>query len=817
MLDQLRFACRQLNRNRGFAAIVVATLALAVGVNTGVFSVVHAVLLKPLPYVEADRLMAICESNPGQGLDRYVTSLASYSDWSRQSGTFEEMAAATLLAPATLISEGGPRQVQVGAISANFFRLLRVEPLLGRTFRKDEETPELGSVVILSEALWRGHFAADPSVLNRTVQLGDHAFTVVGVMPARTKLFDPSGVQGWQSGFAKSEVWRPLPVESGLKRQRSYRSFLVLGRLKKEVSQLAARTEMSVIAGQQARDYPDSHAGWTADVQPWRSTIGRSAQSVLLLLFVASFFVFALAMANLTNLSLARAVTRRDEFAVRTAIGAGSLNLLGQLLTEGLLLSALGGGIGFLLAAWSTSLLTQFVPLEIPRMEEIQISGPVFCFGFGLCAIATLIMGLTPLLTLRRRKDAASALFGSRGSTPSRPIGRLRSAMAILQIALAIVLLVATGTLLRSLAHLNRVDPGFKTIDRYALDINIGGRSYSEASKRIQFVEKLLSRSKEQAELEAFGAVDGLPLDSGSSSMEIAITSIDGMPPAMAHGKLVATLRIASPDYFDALGLRKTAGRFFGTADHSNAPPVVLINEAMARRCFPGANPVGRRILSPDLGQEPCEIVGVIADVKQSRLDLSPAPEVYRCMLQDCFSTVTLVFRTRSLERAVATVRKEVAAIDPLVSVSRLRNLDDLLDTSLAPKRFALILMAVFAGTSMVLACIGTYGVLSNMVNERTREFGTRLAVGAQRSQVVGLVVGHGARLLCFGVILGFLGLLMVRPLLRSLLFQVTSFDPLSVMMVLLLVGLVSVLGCWAPARRVCALDPVAALRDDRS
>jgi len=368
-MNDLKFAFRQLMKNPGFTAVAALTLALGIGANTAIFSVVDAILLRPLPYPEPDRLVVVCESNARQGWDQYVTSMGAYADWRRQNSVFHQLAAAAVLSQAPVLGHTGAELVHVAAVSADFFPVLGIQPILGRQFGSEEENPDRGNVVLLSEGLWRERFEADPGVLNQSIWLGERSFTVVGVMPASVKLFDPAGVQGWDNGFSKSDLWRPLPVDSGLRKQRNYRAFLVLGRLKPNVSLTQAQSEMTNIAREQAREFPDSNAGWGITVQSWQRTVVRNARMPLVLLLGAVGFVLLIATANLANLCLARAVSRQNEFAIRMALGAGRLRIARQLVGESVLLSCMGGAAGLLFARWSISLLIGLIPASFPRTD----------------------------------------------------------------------------------------------------------------------------------------------------------------------------------------------------------------------------------------------------------------------------------------------------------------------------------------------------------------------------------------------------------------------------------------------------------------
>jgi putative ABC transport system permease protein len=809
-----RHAARMLLNSPGFTAVAVLTLAIGIGANTAIFSVVNTVLLRPLPYKDSGRMVAVCESNPRLGLDQYVASMGAYADWRRQSSCFQELAAATVLGPSSLLGKSDAQLVHVAAVSADFLPMLGIQPILGRQFAREEENPDHSGVVLLSEGLWRGRFGADPGVLDHSVRLGDRNFTVVGVMPAGVKLFDPAGVQGWDNGFSKCDLWRPLPVDSGLRNQRSYRAFLVLGRLKPLVTLAQAQNEMVNIADKAAAEFPGSDAGWAITVQPWQQTVVRNARKPLVLLWSAVGLVLIIATANLANLCLARATTRQKEFAIRTALGAGRFRVARQLLAESLLLSSLGGASGLLLARWSIGFARALIPANIPRADEINFDGPVFAFTSAVTLIVGLLFGLAPLLTIWRRDVNTALKAEARGSTGSLSGRRLRAWLVTSEVALVVILLTGAGLLARSFKRLHEVNPGFRPDHVFAMDLSIGSAALTNELRRIQFVEQLMGRLSSLPGVESAAAVDGLPLDANRGKMDIALTSIDGNPPATPDGKLLAGLRLVSPEYFRTMGIALSRGRFFTARDRTNTAPVVIINQALARRYFPGLNPVGRRIGSPDFGPQLCEIAGVVEDVKQTALDASPGPEVFRPLLQECFSSVSIVVRARSAPAPIFdAIRREATAIELTVPAYNSRTLDQLIDTSLAPRQFALWLTGSLAGMALLLALVGIYGVLSCMVNELTREIGLRLALGAQRSQVLRMVLWRGMRSVAVGGAIGLAGACSLTRFLRGLLYEVSPSDSLILVTVGSFLIVVTLAACWLPAQRAADVDPMEALR----
>jgi predicted permease len=810
----LRYGFRSFVKSPGFAAVAILTLGLGIGVNTAIFSVVNAVLLKPLPYLESERLVAVCESNPHLGFDHYVTSIGAYLDWRGQNSVFSELAAAMVLGPTPISDRNGSELVHAATVSAGFFPLLGIQPILGRQFLPAEENPDNGNVILLSESLWRSRFGGSPDVLNQSIQLGDRNFTVVGVMPSRLKLFDPAGVQGWDTGFSKSDIWRPLPAQSGLRKQRNYRAFLVLGRLKPNVSLAAANREMATISSAQASQYPDSNAGWNVTVVPWQKTVVQNARLPLILLLGAAGFVLLIGTGNLANLSLARAASRDKEFAIRIALGAGRIRLARQLLVESLLLSCMGGVAGLLFTFWSLSLLTSVIPTNLPRIEEISVDLRVLGFAFATSLIAGLLFGLVPSLSLWKNTPGHSLKLEARGSSESVEGHRLRASLLISQVAIVMILLSGAALLTRSFLRLTQVDPGFRPEHLLAVDVSINGRSYTNEVLKMRAVQALLNRSSELSGSESFAAVDGLPLDLGRGNMNIAVSDPDGVLSVPPNKKLIAGLRLVSPGYFDTMRIPLLRGRDFNASDNVDAAPAVIINETFARKYYAGGDPIGKRIASPDFGPKPCEIIGVIKNVKHTSLDATDQAEVFRPLLQECFSSLTIVTRSRyELPQTFEAVKKIVAGVDRNWPIYNARTLDHLVSESLAPRRFALLLMGLFASLALVLAVIGIYGVFSCVVNERTREIGIRLAVGAQKHDVIGLILRQGMRPVVLGGVIGLFGACALTRVLRTLLFEVSPTDPLTLLGVSVLLALVALAACWLPSRRATKIDPIIALR----
>ncbi|MBE0543426.1 MAG: ABC transporter permease [Verrucomicrobia bacterium] len=812
--QDVRFGLRMLRKNPGFTAVAVLTLALGIGANTAIFSVVNAVLLRPLPYHESERLVAVSESNPQLGWQQYTVSLANYLDWREQNSVFDALAATATAGMGIMNSASGPEQVRTAFVSANLFPVFNVKPLLGRSFVIEEEQRGHADVVLLSERLWRNRFGADSNIVNQSVRLNGRSFTVVGVMPARLKLFEPSRVQGWESGLAQADLWRPLVVWPEKLKWRNMREFLVLGRLKPGITLEEAQSQMTGIASRIEQQFPDSNRGWGARVTPWQQEVTGRSNTGLLMLLAAAALALLIATANLANLLLARLAARQREFAVRVALGAGRFRLTRQLLTESLLLGCAGGAAGLLLGHWGLSLLTNLLPATLPRAEEIGLDLRVLGFVVVVSVITSVTFGLWPILQFWRT-DVNEALKRESLSNLRAGSGQVRSLLVISEVALVTMLLVGAGLMTRSFFRLSEVHLGFNPERLVSVDVSLGGWNYTNGSTMIEFVERLLPRLAELPGTQSTATGNLLPLDLARENLDIAFT-VEGRPPQNPNERLVAGLRQASPAYFKTLGIPLARGRYFTDYDNRSTRSVAIVNESFTRQFFAGSEPIGQRISSPDFGSEPCEIVGVIKDVKHAGANLPATPEVFRPHLQSCFSTMTIVARTSLTPvETIAALRLAVAAIDRDVAVYNPRTMAQQVTAASAPQRFSMLLMGLLASLALALGIVGIYGVLSSIVGERTREIGVRMALGAQRRDIFISIIGRGMRMVMIGMGLGLVGALVLTRWLRSQLFEITPTDPLTFASVTLIVVAIAIIACWLPARRATKVAPMEALRHE--
>ncbi|MFN7949876.1 MAG: ABC transporter permease [Blastocatellia bacterium] len=806
--QDLRYGARMLRKQPGFTLIAVLTLALGIGAVAAIFSVVNAVLLRPLPFAQAERLALVKESLPKLGLAQLSAAPAEYLDYRAGNEVFTELAAFTDRS-LNLTGQGEPQRVQAARVSASLFPLLGVEPVRGRIFRSEEDQPGNDDVVILSHGLWQRHFNADPAILGKTVRLDDRPYTIVGVMPPRFQF--PCR---WTSFAEETELWIPLALSE---RERQTRAsdfqYGVLGRLKPGVSLAQAQANISAVAARFQQQHPDIYQG---DVQIIATVVGLAEDAVqavrpfLLLLAGAVALVLLIACANVANLLLARAATRQREMAVRSALGAGLGRLARQLLTEGLLLAALGVGVGLLLAVWLVEMIVRFGLRNVPRLAEADLDPATLGFTLLVALLTGVLFSLAPAwqaarLNLNETLKEAGARAGQ-----GRAGGRLRRALVIVETAAALALLLGAGLLINSFVRLLRVPPGFnpdgvvvaQTALTPARDMNI------EQSKAMR--KRTLEALRALPGVEAAGVTTNLPLV-GNRNIGFAL---EGDKPGIVN---IAYNAWVSNDYFRALGIPLLQGRVFSDADRESTPPVVVVNETLARRYWPKGEALGKRLKWGGWGQDEwLTIVGVVADVKVSALEAETLPAIYMPIFQIPRSRSSVIYVVRTAGDAASllpTLRRALSAIDAELPVYNLRTMNQVLAESVAQRRFTLLMLAGFAAVALLLAASGLYGVMSYAVTERTRELGIRLALGAQTADVLKLVLGEGMKLTALGMALGLAAAFALTRLMTNLLFGVRATDPLTFAGVALLLMFVALAACWLPARRATKVDPLIALK----
>jgi predicted permease len=798
--QDLAYALRRLRRAPGFTLVATATIAVGIGANAAIFSVVNAVLLKPLPFAQPERLVRVFQTWEGR---RVVYSPQNFLDLQAEARSFEGLAAVDE-GGVTLTSGGPAERVEGAMVSASFFDVIRVRPVRGRGFLPGENDPGRSKVAVLGHRLWSQRFGADGAVVGRTVQLNREPYLVVGIAPR-----DFSFPEG-------AELWTPLEHDEVFRtKSRGAWYLTVIGRLRPGVPVERARDEVATIAARLARQYPDADEGVGATVTSLHEALVGNARSALLVLLGAVGLVLLIACVNVANLLLARVAAREVELAVRSALGASRSRLLRQLLTESLLLATLGGLAGIFLAWVSLDSLLALQPQGLPRLAEVRVDRGVAVFTAVLSIVTGLLFGTFPALHTTRRAAAQTLREGSRGLLFGRG-GRLRSGLVVAQMALAMVLLAGAGLLVRSFAQLRRVDPGFRPEGALTFRIALPETAYANDPRRVAFFDDLLARLRALPGVRSAGAVSGLPL--GGTRMSFSFEVV-GRPPLTPAQQPSMELKIATPDYFRALGVSLRRGRSFGKGDVAGAPPVVLLSEAAVRRFFPGEDPLGQRLkigLRTTKGSAGGEVVGVVSDVKEGGLAEESLPEVYLPYAQVPFESMDVLLRTEvgplSLLSAVQGV---VRGLDPELAIARVRTLDDVVARSVSQPRFYTLLLGAFAAMALLLAAIGIFGVLSYAVVQRAREIGIRVALGAHPAQVQRMVLGHALLLSVAGVAAGLAGALALGRAVAGLLFNLSPGDPATLGGVAALLITVALLASYLPARQATRVDPLVALRSE--
>jgi putative ABC transport system permease protein len=816
MFQDLRFGLRMLVKHKGFTVVTVLTLALGISANTAIFSVVNGVLLRPLPYKEPQRLVMVWTARSllqaQAGVSKSSVSAADFSDWRDQNQVLEQIAA--FQSQSFNITGGGEPEYLGGVrASANLFPLLGVEARLGRTFLPEEDRAGSGRVVILGYGLWQRRFGSDPKIIGQTISLNDQSYTVIGVMPSGFQ-FPRKG--DLPSGFqfpAEANFYTPLALTPEQRNNRGRNYLAVIARLKPKISLDQAQTEMTGIAERLRQQYPGTNRDRGVMLVGLHQQVVGKAQLALLVLLGAVGFVLLIACANVANLLLVRAVARQREMAIRAALGAGRWRVIRQLLTESVLLAVLSGLLAMLLASGSADLLQTILPDNLPRADQVGIDGRVFGFTLLISLLTGILFGLIPAFAASRLSLTDSLKDGGRGS---RGIGhsRFRNLLLVSEVALAVVLLAGAGLMLRSFIKLMSVDPGFDPQNVLTMDIRLPRNRYAPVQQAV-FFQQYLERLSALPGVEAAGAVYPLPFSGAEEGTGI---SIEGQPPPASSERRIVSPRWISPGYFKAMNIHLQRGRELSVSDGSDTPPVLVINEAMARQYWPNQDPIGRRVSFNSHDGQPVwrEIVGVIRDVRHKALDQAPKPEMYVPFTQFPSWLMTIVARTKGDPLTfAAAVRSQVQAMDKDQPVSNIHTMEELMARSVSPPRFYLLLLAVFAGVALLLAAVGIYGVMSYLVTQRTHEIGVRMALGAQAGDVLKLVVKQGMTVTLTGVVIGLLAALGLTRLIRNLLFGVSAADPLTLGLIAALLTVVALLACWIPARRATKVDPLIALRHE--
>ena len=804
--QDLRYGMRILARKPGFTLVAVMTLALGIGANTAIFSVVDAVMLQPLPYQKPQDLILLRHIDKTKGTRSESVSYTDFQDWKAQNRVFEDLATFRQWGFALAV-DNDLEAVQAATVSSNFFELLGVKPFKGRTFLPEEENRESEKVALVSHALWQKVFGGDAELVGRQINLSNQLFTVIGIMPPDFKF--PFQTE-------RAEIWTTNAILSaGMMDYRGARNVQVVARLKPGVSLQAAQTEMTGIAGSLEQQNPHTNRDLGVVLVGVQDELTREVRTALWVLFGAVTFVTLIACANVANLLLARAVSRHKEMAIRAALGAGTWHIVRQLLTESLLLSLTGGAVGLLLAAWGIDLLLALSPQNLPRINEIGISGPVLAFTFTISMGTGFFFGLLPALKAARPDLNEALKSGSKTSVSGVGRNWLRSSLIVGELALAVILLTGAGLLINSFIRLNRVELGFRPENVLAAGLNLSPNSYPKGENRVAFLQLLQEQVKSLPGVHAVSFTSTLPFSGVGIGSSFKIKGREW--PANDKMPMAGTFTVL-PDYFATIGMPLLQGRQFTDSDDKSRPGAAIINEAFARQYFPNENPLDQSV-TPAANRDkdsPAEfaVVGVVGNVRGAALDKEPKPEIYTPYRQTPWTFGELVIRTENDALSLsATVRRQIKNLDPGQTVAGMNTVENLISGSIKPQRFNLLLLSIFAATGLMLAFVGIYGVMSYHVADSTREIGVRMALGAQTADVLKLVLRQGARLTLFGVVMGLVGAFGLTRLMVGFLYGVKPTDPLTFAGVSVLLALVATLACYLPARRATKVDPMVALR----
>ena len=804
-MDSLRgdiqYALRSLTKRPGFTLIAVITLALGIGANTAIFSAINALLLKPLPFPELDRVVAVWDKMPSRGVTRNEVSVANYLDWQSQSQSFDQFALHRWWS-ANLTGIDPPERIQGFLVTANFFDALGMMPIMGRNFSAEENQPGKDAVAIITHSLWQRRFGGDPNIIGKTITVNSIVRTVIGVMPERFNY--PKG----------SEVYAPLAMTPEVMQSRDSHSYYIVGRLKPGVSIESAQAELDGISARLEQQYPESNKGWSAAVYPIVADTVRGYDTALWVMMGAVGFVLLIACANVANLMLARASGRQKEIALRAALGASRWRIVRQLLTESVIVALAGGVIGILVGFWGIDALRASNPGDAARFapgwDQLGINVPVLIFTFGLAIFSGIVFGLFPALQVSKPNLNDSLKEGARQSSGSSH--RMRSSLVVFEVALSLVLLVGAGLLARSFLSLLRTDPGFDPENVLTMNLVLPAAKYRDRPSRAAFYQDLVQRVKATPGVQSAAVVNYIPLGGANSSDSYLV---EGEPEPAPGEEYLGRYRVSTPDYFQTMGISIVRGRGFTEQDKVDGPPVVVVNETLARKHWPDQEAIGKRIrLYGPVAENPwMQIVGVVKDVKHE-LTLTVTPEYYLPHAQDPWNAMVLVARTTVDPASLAaSLRQQVWSIDKDQPVFNVKTMHEVRWVSVAMYSFSSVMLAIFAGVALLLATIGIYGVMAFAVTQRTQEIGIRMALGARAVDVLKLVVRHGMKLALLGIVIGLAGSWALTRFMKGLLVGVEATDVLTFSVVPLCLLVAAFIACYLPARRATKVDPLVALR----
>jgi len=810
VFQDLRIGLRMLLKKPGFTLIAVMTLALGIGANTAIFSVMQSVLVRPLPYQEPERLVWLANTNPSLGVGQTFLNPGDILDIREQAQSIEQIASWGTYS-FNLLSGRKPERIEGVYVTPNFFQMLGVKPMLGRDFVREDDREDAFSVII-SHSLWQRQFGGDPAVIGRKITLAwvnQGPVTIIGVLPTESQ-FPP-----------RIELFYAYSYDRGYGRGGSHND-RVIARLKPGATLAQARAELSAIARRAQQQFPDTNKGWDTVVTPFHQYLLGGAETALPLLLGVVGFVLLIACANVANLQLARAATRQSEIAVRMALGASAWRIVRQLLTENLILASLGGACGMLLARWGVWGLRVLGPDSVPRLKDASINAQTLWFTATLVALTGVLCGIVPALQSSRLNLNETLKDAGNSRTVASSRRWFRNALIVSQVALALMLLTGAGLLLKSFWKLQQTNLGFQTENVLAAGVSLNKNEYPDPPRRsTQFYQQALERVANLPGVEAAAAISHLPFGGRTMQLEVRV---EGRAPISTLTGELADYRVVTPRFFETLNIPIKRGRAFTESDTTQTPLVYVVNEAFARAYFPDGEPVGRRIRLGYEGKSPGEIIGVVSDTKHRSVEAEAFPAVYVCYLQTAklpdtlphFPIMHYVVRAKGDAAALAgSVRRELQAIDPNQVIFYVRPLTGFISDAVAQRRFNMLLLTLFAALALILASAGIYGVLTYTVEQRTRELGIRFALGATGADALRLIISQGMRLVALGVGTGLLASLALTRLLQSLLYGVNATDPLTFAMAPLPLILVSLIACYIPARRATKVDPVVALRQD--
>jgi putative ABC transport system permease protein len=801
--QDVRYGARLLWKSPAFSVIALAALALGIGATTAIFSVVDAVLLQPLPFREAERLLVIWEKDPAQNRYKLFVSPVNFLEWQKRSHAVEQMAA---FEHAHINLTGGPNghidpeELKIERVTATMLPLLGVQPVLGRGFLPEEDAPGRTNVALLSHSLWQRRFGGDPVIAGKTIRLRDQPYTVAGVLPA---------------GFSLMEAGVDVLVPLGLNANESRRngSLNVIARLRPGVQAEGARTELDAIGAQLEEANPALNKGRRPSVFVLQQELVGGARQALWVLMGAVSFLLLMACVNVANLLLARGANRSKEIALRHALGAGRGRIVIQLLSESILLALGGGALGLLLGGGAVWLLAHAANSNVPRLSEAKLDVRLFLFALAASAATGLLFGLAPAVHGAGVNLNAALNESGRGGSTGRSGRAVRNALVVTELTLAVLLLIGSGLLIRSFVRLRRVDLGFQPAGVLTMRLDLGGGRNAAPDRRIAFFQQVAERVGGLPGVTAVGAVNGLPLTGLGLGSNFAV---EGRPAPPSWQRPMGLVRSVTPQYFRTLGIPLEAGRGFADSDTVQAPPVILVNQTLARLFWPGANPLGGRLVIDAPNRRVAEIVGVVGDVKPDRVEGADWPTIYSPFAQVPVTTMVMAVRTSGPPRRLApSVERAIRQIDPDQPVADLRSMDDVMDQAVSGARFNTLLLSVFAEIAFLLAAMGIYGVIAYDVSQRTHEIGIRMALGAQAGDVLKLVLGQGARLAACGIAAGLGAAFGLTRLMATMLYGVEATDPYTFAAISVLLAAVALAASYLPARRAMRLDPVTALRHE--